>query len=78
MTARVPVQSVALVVLLAIASDVLGRHVASLIDGFVGPGQHTIAWSPRLAARGRPTAGIYFIRLTMAGESGVTRVVVLN
>lgn len=58
--------------------DALGRHVTSLIDGLVGPGQHTRPWNPRMTAGGIPAAGVYFVRLKMAGKSGVARVVVLN
>ncbi|RMF57224.1 MAG: T9SS C-terminal target domain-containing protein, partial [Calditrichaeota bacterium] len=45
------------------AFDLLGRKVASLVDGRRSPGIYRVTWRPRLAA------GIYFLR--MMTNSGV-------
>lgn len=45
--------------------DLQGREIARLADGPHGPGTHGARWD----ARGQP-AGVYFARLTVAGEPG--------
>ncbi|WP_456430194.1 S8 family serine peptidase [Rhodocaloribacter sp.] len=47
--------------------DVLGRRVATLVDGMRKAGAHTVRWEP-----GRTAAGVYFCRLE-AGASTATR-----
>jgi hypothetical protein len=52
-----------------------GRHVATVSDGLVEPGQRSITWNGR-DDRGRPaTSGIYFARLEASGEVAVQKVV---
>jgi len=43
--------------------DVLGRRVATLVDGALEAGSHRIAWNAEDVA-----AGVYFVRLQAAGE----------
>ena len=44
--------------------DVLGREVASLVDGVVGVGRHEVAWNANVAG------GVYVYRLV--GNGGVS------
>ncbi len=43
--------------------DVLGRTVATIIDQWLGPGQHTVEWNGLLSDGGGAASGIYFYRL---------------
>jgi uncharacterized repeat protein (TIGR01451 family) len=54
--------------------DVSGRRVARREVGALGPGRHTIA----LGRETRISAGLYWLRLTRAGETRVARVVVMR
>jgi len=47
--------------------DVAGREVARLVDADFAPGRYTEDWNLE-AARTRPAAGIYFVRLEAAGR----------
>lgn len=51
--------------------DLAGRRVATLADGPAVAGRHEVAWDASAAA-----AGVYLARLTVAGESHTTRLVV--
>jgi hypothetical protein len=51
--------------------DVLGRRVATLVDGRMGPGLHRTTWN----ATGVP-AGIYYYRLIVEGWSGSREMIV--
>ena len=55
--------------------DLAGRQVASLVDEVQSPGHHQAAWQAGAATPGN--GGVYFARLTAAGESR-TQVVVLR
>jgi len=47
--------------------NVLGQQVASLVNGTVGAGYHSIGWNGRDRS-GRPaSSGIYFYRLEATG-----------
>ncbi len=50
--------------------DVLGRELATLIDGERSAGYHRIRWNGSDANGNKVGSGIYFYRLTAAGESG--------
>ena len=56
--------------------DVLGREVATLVDGVVGAGYHNVQWSTCLPAgtadNGQLSSGVYLYRLT-AGAFMETR-----
>ena len=54
--------------------DLQGREVAVLADGVMPAGSHEQAWGARGAPAPTP-AGIYFVRLTAAGQTWVRRVV---
>jgi hypothetical protein len=47
--------------------NLLGRKVATLVDGRVEAGRHSVKWDASLAGQAGPSSGIYFARLT-AGE----------
>lgn len=53
--------------------SVSGRLVATVVDGFQGPGEHTAAWD----AAGQPN-GIYFYRLQAGKETAATKVRVMR
>jgi hypothetical protein len=50
--------------------DLLGRQVASIIDGQLGTGVHEIAWDGRNTAGSQVGSGVYFYRLTVNGGAG--------
>lgn len=54
--------------------DVAGRKVAQVFDGELTAGQHTLAWNGRTSAGTVPSAGIYFTRLSMDGESRTLKI----
>lgn len=51
--------------------DVLGRRVATLVDGPLGAGAHDAAW-----ATAAVPAGVYVLRLSADGQTATTRVTV--
>jgi hypothetical protein len=52
--------------------DVTGRRVATLVDGDVPVGRHTLSWSPPGAS------GVYFVRMEAGGYSSTLKVTVLR
>jgi len=56
--------------------NVAGRKVASVIDGELPTGRHTVTWDGVDSAGQKVSAGIYFYRLT-AGENESTRKMIL-
>lgn len=54
--------------------DLVGRAVATLIDGEVPAGRHSVKWQRGASA----SAGVYFARIRVAGQTLVQRVVVLK
>jgi hypothetical protein len=58
--------------------DIAGRRVVTLLDGSAGPGRGQAAWNGR-DDRGQDVAsGIYFCRLTAAGQTRVRPMVLLR
>jgi hypothetical protein len=53
--------------------DVYGREVASLIDGYLSPGEHQIEWD----AEGLPS-GIYFARLSTSETNSVMKLLMIK
>lgn len=53
--------------------DVLGRRVATLVDGFQGPGRHTVTWGA-----GDVATGIYFARLECGGLTRTVKVAIVR
>src|SRR6185295_7283555 len=54
--------------------DIAGRSVAHQSLGAEGPGRHVVRFSPR---KGLPP-GTYWVRLTQAGQSAVSRIVLIR
>ncbi len=57
--------------------DVTGRAVATLLDGPLGAGEHTVRWDGRDARGQRVGAGVYFLALESDGARAVQRIPVL-
>jgi hypothetical protein len=53
--------------------DVTGRRIATLLDGWQTAGRHEIVWRPW-----NTPAGVYFARLSAAGNSGTLRLLRLR
>ncbi len=53
--------------------DVLGREVATLVEGFLGPGDHTVEWHADSFA-----SGVYYCRMTAGGFTGARKIVLLK
>jgi hypothetical protein len=58
--------------------DAAGRLVRSLLDGPLGPGHHIAVWDGRNDAAEPAASGVYFCRLTAAGNTYETRLVMLK
>jgi len=56
--------------------DVRGKLVATLVDGVVGFGSHTVEWDGTDARGNRAGSGVYFYRL-VAGKKVITRKLVV-
>lgn len=50
--------------------DVLGRHVATLVDGRVAAGAHTVGWDGARTEGGRVSSGVYFYHLEAKSLNG--------
>jgi flagellar hook assembly protein FlgD len=48
--------------------DVTGRRVATLAEGSLPAGRYDYTWDGRGEQGGRLGAGLYFVRLTIAGR----------
>lgn len=57
--------------------DLSGRRIASLADGVLGAGPHTLRWNAQDDAGRRVPAGLYFVRFTTPGLARVARVALL-
>jgi hypothetical protein len=58
--------------------DLEGRHVATLVDGEVGPGLHETSWNGRAGSGARVPPGIYLVRYAGFGQAESRRVVLLK
>lgn len=58
--------------------DVQGRHIAVLVNGVLGSGEHVIAWNPQTLRNTDARKGVFFVRLAVGDQVRVRRVVVLN
>ncbi len=59
-------------------SDVLGREVAGLVEGWKTTGSHRVVWQGRDAA-GRPVpSGVYLVRLVADGKQRVQKVLLVR
>lgn len=55
--------------------DIQGRYVATLLDGFVEAGEHTVEWNGMSDSGHSAGSGIYFIHYQAMGVSQSTKVV---
>jgi mannan endo-1,4-beta-mannosidase len=55
--------------------DVAGRRIRTLIDGPLGPGAYEPVWDGTTDRGDRAAAGVYLVRLSVAGASTARRVV---
>ncbi|MGB2957883.1 MAG: T9SS type A sorting domain-containing protein, partial [Bacteroidota bacterium] len=53
--------------------DLLGREVATLVDGIHNPGSHTVGWDATGAA-----SGVYYYRLSADNWSQTKRMMVIK
>ena len=58
--------------------DVRGRAVVVLLDQVLGDGVHVVDWNGRDAHGARVAAGVYFLRLDIAGDVQSRRIVRLR
>jgi glucose/arabinose dehydrogenase len=58
--------------------DVLGRKVATLVDGHVTPGSHTVLWDATDSAGRSVPNGAYLYRLSHSSQSAASLMVVLR
>ncbi len=58
--------------------DLRGRHVATLIEGSLTAGSHTVQWNGRDAAGRATAAGSYFVRLENSGAVRTQRLIRLS
>jgi hypothetical protein len=58
--------------------DVAGRRVATLVDGEVGGGYHEAVWDGRSNSGKSVASGIYFARLSAAGETRTRKMILLK
>jgi hypothetical protein len=56
--------------------DARGRCVRRLMNGLVGPGEHTVSWDGRDNKGQQVTSGVFFLRMESGGQ-GLTRKVVV-
>ena len=56
--------------------DVVGRRVARITDGVLGPGRHTTLWDGRTGDGREAVSGIYYLRLETGGEVQSRKLVV--
>jgi hypothetical protein len=58
--------------------DVLGRRVATLVQGFRSPGGYSVVWDGSDDAGTAVVAGVYFVRLATDGVRDAQRLVVVR
>jgi hypothetical protein len=57
--------------------DIAGRHVATLINGLRPAGEHVISWDGS-SDHGRASSGMYFARITGAGQQARATVILAD
>ncbi len=55
--------------------NLLGQHVATILDESRAAGYHTVSWTARSAQGQELTTGLYFLRVNMGGRDYVTKMV---
>lgn len=58
--------------------DVLGRRVASLAGGLLGPGEVAVRWEGTGNGGRSLSSGVYFLRLQAGGEEHVRKIVIVR
>jgi hypothetical protein len=58
--------------------DVLGRHVTTLVDDVQAAGEHSVVWHGRDRQGQEVGSGVYFYRLSVGGETEVSKMVVVK
>ena len=58
--------------------NILGERVATLVDGVLSAGEHTIVWDGTNFSGSRAAAGVYLYRLTAALQSEVRKMILLK
>ena len=58
--------------------DVQGRHVATILEQLLTPGDHSYAWDGRRSDGFTVGAGVYFVRATGPGFSQNAKIVVVR
>jgi hypothetical protein len=58
--------------------DISGRHVATLIDGTLAAGRHSVEWDGRDRAGSEVPAGVYFLRIAAGGRADAGSVTLLR
>lgn len=58
--------------------DLSGRLVATLVDDVRSAGEHEVRWDGRNGGGGDVAAGVYFARLEFAGQTEVSKLVVVR
>jgi glutamyl endopeptidase len=58
--------------------NLAGQKVATLVDGYMDSGQHTVNWNASLAGQASYSSGVYFYRLTTGGEVFTKRMTLLK
>jgi PKD repeat protein len=59
-------------------TDVLGREVATLVNGVVAPGAHTVMWDGKSDNREQQPSGVYFYTLKTADKSTTKRMILMK
>jgi flagellar hook assembly protein FlgD len=59
-------------------TDVLGREVATLVNGVVAPGAHTVIWDGKSDNREQQPSGVYFYTLKTADKSTTKRMILMK
>ena len=57
--------------------DVAGRHVTTLVDGELGPGEHEVAWDG-MTSRGRVANGVFFARVATPDRQASATVILVR
>lgn len=58
-------------------SDIMGRHIATLVNSFQAAGCYAVQWNGEKSSGGKAAAGIYFYRLTGNGAVITRRMIIL-
>ena len=58
--------------------DLLGRHVASLLEGPVEPGSHSVTWNGTTVSGEPAGSGVYFYRLESGGKAITKKMILLK